>query len=491
MSKTILIHNSECPSYPKSDECFAPGNLFPEYPFNQISKSTNNVYVMVRDLFHEMGYDSAHYGTSDWNPLGDFLWPGATVLLKPNWVMHVNHNRENPENLDCLVTNPSVVRAVLDYVVIAYKKLNENLRIIVADAPMQGCNLEKLFAKTGYDRLFAFYREQSIPIEIVDLRKYHVEVSGSGVISEPIETDSRYHGIKVELGGLSMHAENDGKGKKYKVSDYAATTTAKYHNDASHSYEINECALQADLILNLPKPKAHRLAGFTGAMKNFVGITFDKACLPHRSVGSIEENGDAYLKKSYFKALMDFLDEMGTSASLSRKMKLAWLYKASSKVAYCISRVLGSDPYRIGSWYGNDTIWRTVYDLNVIAQFADKNGMIQKVPQRKILSLGDMIVAGEKNGPVSPSPKEEKILLFSDSVLCFDEVVCKLFNYDSGRFKIFVQSRFPELSNEDNALMIILDNGGRKSGVLSAFSPDPSAILHKHPNWVAGKKNLT
>jgi uncharacterized protein (DUF362 family) len=30
--------------------------------------------------------------------------------------------------------------------------------------------------------------------------------------------------------------------------------------------------LQADVFINLPKPKTHKRAGITGAMKNLVGI---------------------------------------------------------------------------------------------------------------------------------------------------------------------------------------------------------------------------
>ena len=76
----------------------------------------------------------------------------------------------------------------------------------------------------------------------------------------------------------------------YQVSDYDKADTATFHHDTVHDYEINSDILQADVVINFCKPKTHRLAGITAAMKNMVGITYNKACLPHRSAGSVEEH---------------------------------------------------------------------------------------------------------------------------------------------------------------------------------------------------------
>lgn len=62
------------------------------------------------------------------------------------------------------------------------------------------------------------------------------------------------------------------------------------------------------MVINIPKPKTHRLAGITGAMKNFVGITYEKASLPHRAIGDKESGtGDAYDKKSILKCIWNIL----------------------------------------------------------------------------------------------------------------------------------------------------------------------------------------
>ena len=50
---------------------------------------------------------------------------------------------------------------------------------------------------------------------------------------------------------------------------------------------------------------------------------------------------------------------------------------------------------RSGSWCGNDTIWRTVVDLNRILLWFDGDGKPRKVP-RRYLTIVDGIIAGEE-----------------------------------------------------------------------------------------------
>src|ERR1039457_2770624 len=76
------------------------------------------------------------------NPPGQLIHPGDSVVLKPNWVMH---NNSSGQGTDCLITNPSVITAVLDYVLRASPG-----KVIVGDAPIQGCNLDRLMQEGGY-----------------------------------------------------------------------------------------------------------------------------------------------------------------------------------------------------------------------------------------------------------------------------------------------------------------------------------------------------
>src|SRR5271156_2952176 len=56
----------------------------PELPDGRVG---TNAAAAVRELFQVWGLDASHFGSSRWNPLGAFILPGSTVVLKPNWVL--------------------------------------------------------------------------------------------------------------------------------------------------------------------------------------------------------------------------------------------------------------------------------------------------------------------------------------------------------------------------------------------------------------------
>jgi len=143
--------------YPCAEDGFCPSTNYPEYPFLKISAEFNAVYDMVRESFHALCLDAELYGTPDWNPLADIIHVGDTVLIKPNMVQHEN---EIPANgLECLITHPSLVRAVLDYVLLALKGTG---KIIVADAPLQSCDFAKMIENSGYNQMLEFYRNEKL-----------------------------------------------------------------------------------------------------------------------------------------------------------------------------------------------------------------------------------------------------------------------------------------------------------------------------------------
>lgn len=444
MSFVAVEYQKDVTEYPSPDFSFSPDRGFPEYLFKEsFSSEPNHVYEMVRNLLYIAGLDRERYGDESWNPLGEYIIPGNTVLIKPNWVENKNKHKEINDNLACLVTNPAVVRPIIDYVLIALKGKG---KIIIADAPMQGCDLKELFRIAGYDRLFSFYRELGIDIEIRDMRKYSVKQKYRGVFEEPVRTENDGGSILVNLGNKSLHAEKDRYHPRYKVEDYLQRTTASYHSDGRHAYEVSALPLQADVIINMPKPKTHRLAGMTGAVKNFVGITYEKASLPHRIEGDSEkEHGDAYKKHSIWKDRMSELNERRTYYSRKGKAKVSKFYDLSMKACYVIGSALSGDKYRIGSWYGNDTIWRTAVDLNYIIMHCDRDGRFHDEAVRKIISIGDMIVAGQKDGPVGPSLKKLGMLVLSDNNLAFDDFVCNVMGFDDAKLPLF---------NNDKALRV-------------------------------------
>lgn len=413
--------------YPLDEYSFSPSKHYPEYPWDtySISRSNNSVYEMVRNCLIGLKLDAENVGNRNWNPFKNLISDGDKVILKLNWVMHVNENKQVKENaLDCLVTHPSIVRTVCDYCTIA---LNGTGKIIIGDSPMQGCDLQDLLNITGYNKMLDFYKERNADVSFCDFRKYSSVLDKNKIIIDKVYTDQVC--IDVELGYNSMHYSKNSD-KQYQVSDYDKELTNKYHQNEKHCYSINQNILQANVVINICKPKCHRLAGITGALKNIVGITCDKACLPHRTLGSKEEGGDEYLNRSYIKKIISEVLSQKVKYENEKKLKRALLMRYIYGILHYWVKIFKKDKYLIGSWYGNDTIWRTVLDLNTILLYADKAGKIRNTTQRKVFNFADMIVSGERNGPVSPSPKKIGIILASYNSVFMDRVICEIMGFD-------------------------------------------------------------
>ncbi len=425
-SKIVLIKEKYYEYCRKSP--FRPSERYPETPFDELSKESNKEYQMVRNGFYLMGYDTTHYDTKDWNPLGDFISPGNTVVLKPNMVMDVNQIKE--EGTDCLYTQPSIVAAVLDYVIIA---LHGKGKIIVGDAPMQECKFEKLVTESGYLNLIEYLhnklKETEISISIVDFRELRSE-NINGIHHSTTER-YKYSGdgsVIVDLGNESEFAgQSQYTYDNLRITNYDPALLKTHHNANINEYKVSKEILSADVIINMPKPKVHRKGGVTIALKNLVGINCRKEYLPHHTNGSKEEGGDEYLHSSYAKRLYDFfLDKRNRHMQTTKNYKKAKLYKYMMKIISIIVHLTRKDSFSEGSWYGNDTISRTLIDLNKILLYANKNGIMQPNRQRKVIIVADMIISGEKEGPVAPSPKNVGMIAMGEDPVCFDEVIATL-----------------------------------------------------------------
>jgi uncharacterized protein (DUF362 family) len=425
----FYINSRENAEYPSAVHSYNPDSCYPEYMWgkSEVSPERNLIYEMVRDSLAGLKMDAANFNKKEWNPFGDIIREGDTVVIKPNWVMHYNKNKEVTDNsLECLITHPSVVRAVIDYCLIALKGTG---KLIIGDAPMQGCDLGKLLESSGYNDMFSFFHRHETDLNPVDFREYSTVVDHHKVL-----LGRKYNSgeaLKVELDENSRLKPGKISTYKYRVSDYSEKVTNSFHNNGKHVYLINKEVLQADVIINMPKPKCHRLAGITGAVKNIVGITFDKACLPHRTEGSVQEGGDEYLHTSGIKKLTTRILDLKLHFEEKKNYRLSLMMRYLYGFLYYLIKYTGKDKYLIGSWFGNDTVWRTALDLYHILLYADKNGKVQTSRQRIVFNISDMIISGERNGPVAPEPKKLGVLVAGSDGIMMDRLICEImgFNY--------------------------------------------------------------
>jgi hypothetical protein len=180
--------------------------------------------------------------------------------------------------------------------------------------------------------------------------------------------------------------------EKFRVTSYDCRQMREHHNSLKHEYLIPKSVLDADVVINLPKLKTHRKVGLTASLKNIVGINGHKDWLPHHRCGSVDEGGDEYRNRSFFKRLQTHLGEKTDQDSHnSRNFFQRLMIRITDKLA----RSMAPDPFFEGSWHGNDTLWRTVLDLNRLLVYANKDGKMTEAPQRKCMTIVDAIVAGE------------------------------------------------------------------------------------------------
>lgn len=433
MLQDTAVYIRRCGSFSYPDRPpFNPDRLYPEYPFSSEALSQqdkgykNPVYDNIRLLLYEMGLDRENFGLPCWNPLREYIRPGDTVLLKPNIVLHENHLRQY--GLDCVITHGSIVRAIADYVYIALKG---NGKIIIGDAPVQACKFDEATRHMGLAEIKGLYKENGIDIEIIDFRQEMALMDSRGKICaiKKLSGDPRGYS-RIDLNKESMHHEVSDLYESFRVTNYDPARMKEHHNRQVHEYLIPNSVLQADFVINLPKPKTHRKAGMTGAMKNLVGINGSKDWLPHHKRGSISEKGDEYLHKDLFKRINTYLQEKIDLYSIKGSKRAVTCLRLLQMVNGIFRKVLARDDYREGSWWGNDTIWRTICDLNRLFIYADREGRMSDVPQRKCLSLLDMIISGEGEGPLRPSPKAAGIIMAGINPLALDTVAAAIMGFD-------------------------------------------------------------
>jgi hypothetical protein len=159
--------------------------------------------------------------------------------------------------------------------------------------------------------------------------------------------------------------------------------------------------MEAGAVVNLPKLKTHRKSGLTCALKNMVGINGCKDWLPHHSAGGTADGGDEYPGRTAWKKLASWIvsREESTQALPAR----AALH-AARRVVFKTGVALSGDARWEGSWSGNDTLWRTILDLNRAAMYARQDGSLASTPQRRILTIVDALIAGDGEGPMAPDP---------------------------------------------------------------------------------------
>lgn len=463
-------------SYPRKVP-FDPPENYPEYTGHSLN-SHNQVYSGIRDIFYQLQLDRNNFNTKNWNPLGGFIKPGMTVFLKPNTVIH---KHEKKKDIFSLIVHASVLRAILDYVCIALKTSG---KIVIGDSQEFSSHFDKAMARSGIKELLEWYADQTtIPIECIDLRLNRgVRTYLYGKWGQkPVEQDPKGYQF-VDLGDLSLFKDIDPRRLRLEHTNH--NNMYEHHSNGKHEYLFPKSFLESDVVISIPKLKTHHRTGVTLALKNFMGLPSLKDSLPHWIAGSIEEGGDQYIYPSLRKRIWTRLNDQQYS---NPYIPVKFMCSVAKKIVL-MSKIMipFKENFIKGMYYGNDTVWRTLYDLSTAVFCANKNGIIQKRQQRSFFCIIDGIIAGEKNGPLEADPVRAGVLIGGSNPVAVDAVGATVMGFDIDRIPLIAEG----FKQSDGSHPIfhatkqdirVINNGSSSS--FSEFSQRRYFTFEPHPRW--------
>lgn len=339
---------------------------------------------------------------------------GKKIFLKPNWVVH---NTKKDDEI-CLRTNDSFLLTALEIIL-----ENKPASITIGDAPIQRCSWELILTDKFKSNINTMGEKYCVPIVIKDFRRVTFDPKQNNPIKERNPLSSY---VIFDLGKDSCLDPISSSKNIFRVLDYDPERLAESHTNGIHKYCITKEFFDADIVISLPKIKTHQKTGITGALKNIVGLNGDKDYLPHHRIGGTRFGGDCYPGGNVFRRIAEWaLDnanrQQGKSAYFVFRLVTSFLWRIS----------MPQKIHQLGAgWYGNDTCWRMVTDLNKIAVFGKKDGTLSKTAQRELYSLCDGIVGGQGDGPLNPEPLPLGVICFSNNSQMADICLATLMGFD-------------------------------------------------------------
>ena len=336
---------------------------------------------------------------------------GKKILLKPNWVLHDKTEKDEI----CLRTHDAFLLAALE-ILLEMKPA----KIVLGDAPVQGCNWDRMLSAEFIEKINQFAERYKVPVLIKDFRRvsYNPETNQLEQNRNAIEDF-----IIFDVGKRSYLEEvSDDARSPFRVTNYDPGRLAESHRKGVHKYCITKELFDSDVVITVPKIKTHQKTGLTNALKILVGVNGDKDFLPHHRKGALGDGGDCYPGKNPLRKVSeDILDYANTKIGKSTYKPLlhltAALWKASKP---------DNEQNLAAGWYGNDTTWRMVLDINQVVLYGKSDGTLADTVQRELYSLCDGIVAGQGDGPLKPDPLALGVVAFSNDAAFMDIVAGQL-----------------------------------------------------------------
>ena len=409
--------------------------------------------------------------------------PGDRVALKPNWLAHRHKHR--PDEWRSVITSPEIITGVLDMVLDC---LGGSGEIVITDAPQTDSSWPRIMERMEPAQWVARGRSRGVPISILDLRDHEWVTRGDVNISRKTLPGDPLGSTCVDLGAHSEFVGHRPSGRGYYGADYNTTETNDAHSGVQHKYKLSRTVMSADVFVNLPKMKTHKKAGITCSLKNLVGINTYKNWLPHHNEGTPAEGGDQFPTDAASYKVEGLATERFKAMLWSHPALGPWLIP----VKFIGRKLFGEtrEAIRSGNWYGNDTLWRMVLDLNKALFYANPDGTLRPdafASRKRYLSIVDGVIAGEGNGPEAPDAKHCGVLVGGTHPVAVDAVCAKIMGLDWQRIpclrQAFEMTHYPlcEFTYKD----IRVDSPeSHLRGLLSEIVPDEALRCRPHFGWI-------
>lgn len=373
------------------------------------------------------GYDEGKIFDALPDDLFEPVREARNVVLKPNWVSESHQSR--PGCWDYVITHPAVITAVLKKVISKGSKLR---RITITDGPQTDSSFSNILELNPVAEWKRMAEIAGIELEIIDLRDDEW-VSHKGVVVERRKLTGDPRGkCLFDLPGDKSEFFSQVKSKRgYYGADYDLAEVNDSHNGQQNLYSVSRTVMEADVFINLPKLKTHKKAGITCCLKNLVGVNTFKNFLPHHMEGDPSEGGDQYPSHN-INAVIEGPLMAGLKQKVLGNAATARLFAPLKKAGEALfGKTAGT--IRSGNWYGNDTLWRTILDLNKILLYGNPDGSFRMpVPasRKPYIAIVDGILAGEGNGPLEPDPVKFGRIISGSCPVGVDMVCAWLMGFD-------------------------------------------------------------
>jgi hypothetical protein len=330
---------------------------------------------------------------------------GRKILLKPSWVKHSSVITDEI----CLRSNDNFLLATLEIIL-----RNRPSSVIIGDAPIQGCKWDEVITGNLLGRIDELSKKNEVPVQIKDFRRATFSPANNK--------------LKTDLKPLSDYVIFDVKDKSYleaitekgrnrfRVTNYNPLKLEDSHKLGTHTYCLTKELFEADVIIS--------------------GLNGDKDFLPHHRLGGTGFGGDCYPGKNYLR----YYSELALDRANGQRGEIAYfLWTKVASLLWNLSFPKAVHTLEAG-WYGNDTTWRMVMDINLIAFYGKPDGTLTDKRQREIFSLCDGVITGQGNGPLRPKPLPLGIVSFSNNPAVNDIGMATLMGFDYRKFPLLTEA---------------------------------------------------